>query len=305
MRCSSIVLGLLVAVVAIHGVVRAEPAGDAVALLPLDADKQLELYGQPVASELAHELTTNGIDVVVVGARQAVPERAGLIVDGRITAGKDGAVALSIRIRDRAAGTVLDTLSATAPSLTNIDAAAAELAARVLPAVKTRLANLHKPALVTPPDPNKMVATTPAEPPGVLIAVGAPAGGPAAEPLRVALAAEVDVWARDHHRTVKRIDVNALARTLAPAAVAKSGTDVGISIEAIALAVEMRAIPTARARVRVRIADATQVAFDRVIVTDTIVGDRGMSRDALVARCAREVLLIAQPYVRRAISTWR
>ena len=32
---------------------RAEPGGDAVALLPLDADRSLELYGQPVASDCA------------------------------------------------------------------------------------------------------------------------------------------------------------------------------------------------------------------------------------------------------------
>src|SRR5512143_2429680 len=96
--------------------------GDAVALLPLDADKSLELYGQPVASEIARALVAEHVDVVVVGPKMVVPERVRLIVDGTITGGKGGdAIHLSVRIRERATAATLAKLTADAPALTSID----------------------------------------------------------------------------------------------------------------------------------------------------------------------------------------
>src|SRR5678816_2950019 len=72
---------------------------DTVALLPLDGEKRLAIYGQPIASELGRALEADGISVVVVGAKMGVPENARLIVDGTIKGGK-GTVTLAIRIRD-------------------------------------------------------------------------------------------------------------------------------------------------------------------------------------------------------------
>src|SRR5665647_1440851 len=116
-------------------------ADDAVALLPLDADQKLEIYGQPVASELARVLIAGKIDVVVVGQKMAVPERARLIVDGTIRSGKGSTVVLTVRVRTAVDGTVLlPTMEATAPSLANIDKAAADLSARVLTSVRKHLA---------------------------------------------------------------------------------------------------------------------------------------------------------------------
>src|SRR5262245_21708357 len=70
-------------------VIGAVPArAETIALLPLDADKRLEVYGQPVAAEIGRALKEAGIDVVVVGAKMDVPARAELIVDGTIKAAK-------------------------------------------------------------------------------------------------------------------------------------------------------------------------------------------------------------------------
>jgi hypothetical protein len=67
---------------------------------------------------------------------------------------------------------------------------------------------------------------------------------------------------------------------------------------------EARGIPVATARVRVRIADAERVVFERVVVTDTVVGERGMAPAALAARVAAEVLAILRPHARRAVAAW-
>jgi hypothetical protein len=60
----------------------------------------------------------------------------------------------------------------------------------------------------------------------------------------------------------------------------------------------------ASARVRLRIIDPQAVVFDRVIVTDTVVGEKGLDADKLTERVAREVLEIADPHLKRRISTW-
>src|SRR5579863_5943901 len=90
----------VVAVAAAIAVATPARADGQVALLPLDADQQLELYGQPVASEIARALAAGGVDVVVVGPKSSVPEHVSLIVDGKVSAAKGDAVALSIRVRD-------------------------------------------------------------------------------------------------------------------------------------------------------------------------------------------------------------
>src|SRR3954453_13253 len=105
MRLVILALGLAV-VLAIAAPASAQPSNDAVALLPLDADAKLELYSQSIASEVARALAAGQIDVVVVGPKMAVPEKARLIVDGTIT-GKADNITLTLRIRDAHAGTVL------------------------------------------------------------------------------------------------------------------------------------------------------------------------------------------------------
>jgi hypothetical protein len=78
-----------------------------------------------------------------------------------------------------------------------------------------------------------------------------------------------------------------------------------VLLEIVGFTVDAAEVPQARARVHVRIADATAVIFDRVVVTDTVVGERNMTREALAARTAREVLAIVSPAIHRKVSGWR
>jgi len=274
----------------------AAPArGDSVALLPLDGEKRLEIYGQPIAAELARALTAAGVDVVVVGANTAVPAQAKLIVDGTIKAKKQ-TVTLELRIRDAKDGSTLQTLPASSGVLTSIDKVAADVAAHVVPAVKTELEALAKkatpdvkPPEITPP-PEK-----PAEPalPQLLVAVPMSAHpSQAAALLGSTFASQLGPWATKHGHQfalTDKIDTAELA----------------IELRVLAFDITPGKVPMAKARVRLRVIDRAHVTFDRVIVTDTIVGDREISEDAFAARVAREVLMIANPNIRRAVASWK
>src|SRR5581483_1142126 len=103
-----LVILLVLAVCA--GVARGAPASDPVALLPLDAERNLEIYGQPVANQLARALTQGAIEVVVVGAKMAVPTQARLIVDGTLAADRAGAIKVTVRVRNALDGKLVDRL---------------------------------------------------------------------------------------------------------------------------------------------------------------------------------------------------
>lgn len=280
------------------------PKGDAVALLPLDTDARLDLYGQPVASEIARALTAGGIDVVVVGAKMAVPERAMLVIDGTIKH-KGAAVVLAIRVRVRENGKVLEParpLESTAPSLSEIDKAAEDLAARVLPIVRDGLAALRTAGNHGTVTEVRQVPVAPRLQPMLVAIAGA---GVNTELLRLALGVEVDPWLRASRREPRPIDAAKLSRKVASKTVAESGIDRAIVFEVLGYEVKSGAVPLARARVRVRIAGAGSIPFDRVIVTDTIVGERQMTPQALGSRVATEVLAILRPHIKRAVPTWR
>jgi hypothetical protein len=261
-------------------------ADDSVALLPFDTEKKLELYGQPVASEIAKALTGEHINVVVVGAKMAVPESARLIVDGTISAGKGDSVHLTARIRDRATGTTVAKLAADAPAVTSIDAAEASLAKDVLQNVRDQLAKKTTPPPIgEPKGPDQPVkAPTPPAMKAIVVTV---APGPLQE-----LGPAATDWAMQHHRAV--------------AAAGENDFEATITLEPLAYDVTEGAIPTARARVRVRISDRAKTKkFDRVVVTDTVVGDKNIDKSKLAARVAREVLAIVEPHMRHAVEAWR
>lgn len=270
-------------------------AGDAVALLPLDADARLELYSQSVASEVARSLAASGIDVVVVGPKMAVPERARMIVDGTIT-GKDDAVTLTLRLRDARAGTVLGTVPATATSVTQ---ATDDLSKKIVPAVKTQLAALDAQPPQPPPTSLEPSPPRPAPVKAALLPILGEVEGQG--PLRDALRHELAPWAR------RQVDVmpDVLVDMVVPSLPATRGRRLAIAIEVLGFTIGGGAVPLARARVRVRVVDTSRVVFDRVIRTDTVVGDRGQSSDALAARTAREVLAILDPHLRRKLVGWR
>jgi len=299
-------VAIVVAVVAAVGLgvtprAAAEPSGDAVALLPLDADRSLEIYGQPVASEIARALVAGNVAVVVVGPRMAVPERARLIIDGTIALGKASAVTIALRVRDTLDGHVLDTLSATAPGLAKIDGAAAELSSRVLPLVRDRLAALRRPddhehGKVHVGEPPRPAAPDRVDRP-LRFTIGDVRGPDSA--LHGALAAELGPWAHAHHRAAQPADAGKPDARRAPAA-----DDLAVAFWILAYTPEAGAVPMARARVRVQVSDARAVVFDRVVVTDTVLGEKGLAPGPLAARVAREILAILRPHLARSVPSW-
>jgi hypothetical protein len=284
---------------------------DTVALLPLDADKRLEIYGQPVAAEVGRALKASGVDIVIVSAKMAVPDGAQLIVDGSIRAGKGDAITLTMRIRDPRDGTTLETLPASAATLTTIDTAAAQLSAKIVPAVKSHLLALAKPAVVakSATEPRPPVAPplpiAPKRPGMLAAAISVQTGHPILELLAAATTRELSGWARMHAHEATVVDASRLARPTAPGSITEARVPLGISLEILGFSVEPGDVPLARARVRLRIADATQVLFERVIRTDTIVGDKNISETELAARTAREVLSIANAQLRRQVAGWK
>jgi hypothetical protein len=281
--------------------------GDAVALLPLDTDRSLEIYGQPIANALARALGNAKVPVVVVGSKMAVPEHVRLIIDGTVGLGKASAITISIRIRSTLDGKILETLSVSAPGLAQIDSAATELATRVLPTIQDKLAALQRQA--QPPDDHEhgRVIQTPRPPQTdrtVLIATADVTRISVGAPLLGALDAAAPEWLRAHHRQLQKLDPSKLDPKLAPKAVTAGAADLAIGFWILDYKPEAGALPMARARVRVRIADTSAVVFDRVVVTDTVLGEQGLAPPELAARVAREVLAILRPHLRRHVPSW-
>jgi hypothetical protein len=285
------------AMLAIAAVAHAEPLG-AVALLPLDAEPKLEIYGQPVASEVARALVAGKLDVVVVGPKMAVPDRARVIVDGTIAATGAG-VTLVARIRDRKTGKVLDSVKADSASLESIDRAASDLSSKVLPSVHEQLTKLAAEdakaaaaADASPQHPAPATAQPASTSPIVRVALAA-----STSPLHDALAAALDPWTQHGHHALQLGAADAKA-------VAAAHAEIGIALDVVAYTVEDLDVaggktPSARARVRMRVANGTKLVFDRVIATDTVLGDRAHLPELV----AREVLWIAEPRLRK-VSAW-
>jgi hypothetical protein len=261
---------------------------DSVALLPLDGDKKLEIYGQPVAAELGRAMKAAGIDVVVVGAKMAVPEGVQLIVDGTITS-KGKTVTLTLRIRDPRDGSTLESLPPSTSPLVAIDKAAADLSAKLVPAVQGELQKLQQPAKIEEHKPD--VVVTPPAPaaqlPELKVSVSMLKPNAALQLLSSAFPHELDAWATHHGR---HVDMTGSSQ---------------IQFELLTFAITPGKIPLAKARVRMRVYDAGKVKFDRIIRTDTIVGDRDITEQAFAERAAREVLLIANPNLKRTLPDWK
>ncbi len=299
---------LALAVLTLSAPLRAEaPKGDAVALLPLDADARLAIYGQPIASEIARALVAGGVDVVVVGPKMAMPDRTRLIVDGTIGATKADLVTISLRVRNPVDGTTIATTQSQVQGLPNIDKATADLSAKILPIVREKLEAL-KTGAVVPVDPKlPKVVVVPAEASmrPLLVGVGTSGSSAAQGALEHALVAQISPWAARQHREPKAIEPKLLHADGAVKTIKAGGTDLGISFEISSFTISNDTIPLARARVHVVVADAVGVLFDRVVVTDSIVGDKAITTDAMAARAAREVLDILRPHLRRLVTAWR
>lgn len=300
---------LLILLVLVGGVARAD---DRVALLPLDAEKGLEIYGQPVASEVARVLRGAKIEVDVIGAKMGVPDSAKLIVDGTITVGKPNKndIVLLLRIRNPVDGVTLATVSSTAAGIANIDKAAAEVSARLMTVLQERLAALGTPAKLdggnTGNGGNVHQVQQPPEPELRPMLAVVSMRALESDPLRAALTNQLEAQLRRVYRSPQLVDPAKMARDLATQTVKDSKLDLGmlVDIESYALEIE-DSVPIARAHVRIRVSDAVGIVFDRTIVTDSIVGEKLMALPLLAERVAREVFDIARPHLRRKVAAWR
>jgi hypothetical protein len=296
-------------ILAMAAAVRAEPAvpeapADGVLVLPLEAERSLELYGQPVASELARALVAG--DVAAVSHPRTPQDRSRLVVDGTVAPARAGAVTISLRVRQPPSGAVVETLTATASSLETIDAAVAELSARLLRVVRDRLASglpaarsLQEGSRAQPSSGGGSAPASPSSSSGLLVAVADGRRGSRTGAMPGALEAAIADWARAQHHQVQKLDPAKLEPKLVAKTVEASGARLALGFWLLDYAAEGGAVPMARARVRVRLSDARGVAFDRVVATDTVVGDRGLPAEQLAARVAREVLAILRPHLRR------
>jgi hypothetical protein len=251
-----------------------------IAMLPLDGEKRLEIYGQPVAAEIARALKAAGLDVVVVGARMDVPDAAQLIVDGTIKSTKNKQIELSIRLRDPRDGTILETVPAPTTKLDDLDKAAAALSARVVPTVKAQLEKLSTPAIADKPitEPKPPVVPQPHAPAQPRITTDVKSlSFPDVTRLRSGLDRVMVDWQHEQ----------------------RYAANVRFNVESYKA--EPGRVPMARARVRVQIEVGGATKFDRVVRTDTVVGDPKSTPEQLADRTARAVLVIVEPHLRRAV----
>lgn len=126
------------------------------------------------------------------------------------------------------------------------------------------------------------------------------------DPLRAALTIQLEAQLRKVYRTPQLVDPAKMTRELATDTVKASKLDLGMLLEITSYTLEIEDnIPIARAHVRFRVTDAVGIVFDRVVVTDSVVGEKNMSLAQLAERVAREVLDIARPHLKRKVTAWR
>jgi hypothetical protein len=278
------------------------PRGQLIALLPLAADAKLSIYGQPVASEVARQLELQGFAVVVVTSTAPVPSKARLVIDGRIVRGDGDTVKIEARVRDPAVGKVVSELSATAPSLTRIDQAAAELAKGLGPILEQGMKAQEE-------EKRESGRGT-----GTGKGTGSEGGGGAT---RVDPPKE-DKRPRAQVTMFSAVQLRQDDPMLEPLLKAggyrlaglvghrgQDGTeraDLLIHIELLSMDYRDRGVTTARARARVEVVDATGTVFSRTVRTDTLVGGRGDRRDAVARAAIDQIVDIAMPRVREQLA---
>jgi hypothetical protein len=298
-------IAALALVASVGGVAHAER--DAIALLPLDTEPRLEIYSQPVATEIARTLKdVPDIEVLVVGAKAMVPTHARLVVIGKMTSKPGDQVQVTLFVRNPQNSKEPESVSTTS-SLEKIDRAAAELAGQLVPILHKQLAALPRTTpphdVRRPPDPVRPTALQP-----ILVGVASlPSNVQEAEPLRAALSAIVPPWLAAHRRASRPVEAAQLAVKSAGQTVRTSGVDRGIALEVIGYAArvdEKTKAVFAKAKVRLRVADGGGVLFDRVIVTDTIVAKPNVAPERLLELTAQEVLAIARPHMKRVVPAW-
>ena len=126
------------------------------------------------------------------------------------------------------------------------------------------------------------------------------------DPLRAALTIQLEAQLRKVYRSPQLVSPAKMSHALATQTVKDSKLDLGMLLEITSYTLELEDnVPIARAHVRFRVTDAVGIVFDRVIVTDSIVGEKLMPLPVLAERVAREVFDIARPHLRRKVTAWR
>lgn len=290
-------LVVLVALAAGPAAALADPPAT-IAVIPLQADRRLAIYGQPVASELATALRAARFDVVVVAEVTDVPTRAWLVVDGRLVR-TGNAVAIELRIRDPERAIDVARLASRPAAVAELDRATGTLAAELTATMERERAAREAAAAprAAPPPPPPDAPDQPPPPPA---------------PVDRRPVARVAVVGRPlHDRSGAALDVAALGT---PAAVAlahrlghrvATGSDAAaltITVELLALAAGFEGdVPIGRARARVKVEHGGAPIFDRVVRTDTVVGSRGDRVDTLVRLVAAQVTDVVAPRIRERL----
>ena len=300
-------LSTIVAIALLLAAGRAEaddevPRGQLIALLPLAADAKLSIYGQPVASEVARRLEVQGFAVVVVTSTAPVPSKARLVIDGRIVRGDGDTVKIEARVRDPAIGTVVSELSASAPSLTRIDEAAAELARGLVPILEAGMkAQEEEKKQESGRGTGRGRGTE--EGGGGAIKVEAPKEDtrPRAQ---ITMFSAVQLRRDDPMlEPLLRAGGYRLAGLVGHRGQDDSAqADLVVHIQLLSMDYRDQGVTTARARARVEVVDATGTVFARTIRTDTLVGGRGDRRDAVARAAIDQIVDIAMPRVRERLA---
>ncbi|MBL8626734.1 MAG: hypothetical protein JNK64_35930 [Myxococcales bacterium] len=276
-----------------------------IAVIPLQADRRLALYGAPVASELATALERAGFEVVLVSDVAVVPSRAWLVVDGRlVAAGK--AVTIELRIRDPERAVDVTRLAARASTLASIDAATRDLAADLTAALAAA-----RP--VAPPPPDPLPHDPPPHDPGAPhdpIAPRDPVAPPPPPPDPRPHAQLVVRGKALHDGAGAPLDVAALTRPalarladrLGYVVVDDPAAPLVITAELTRLVAGFEGdVPVGRGRARVIVSRGGEVVFDRLVRTDTVVGSRGDRVDTVVRLVAAQAADVVLPRVRERL----
>jgi len=284
--------------------------GKVIALLPLAADKKLQIYGQPVASEVARALEQDGFSITVVSSTAPVPSKARLVIDGRIVRGDGDTVLIEARVRDPAIGKIVAEVSATAPTLTRIDEAAAALAQQLAAVLRDGIAAQDEAARPKPRVDPEPVEGDPTPAPAVkvdgrpiaLVAVRSAVSRGQDDPeliplLRVGAGRLAGLIG---HQASEVSEPPTAADT--PATLITGKAKLLVVIDLLAISYGEGGVITARARARVRVADASGVVFERTVRTATLVGGRGDRRDAVARAAIDQLVDIAMPRVREKLA---
>jgi len=294
----------------------ARASGDgAIAVLPLTSSEgRLQIYGVPVARVLATQLASaTGATVQPVSSAGALPKRIAWVIDGRIVARGEGAIALEARLRDPGRGSATGQVATRAGRLTEIDQLARELAGALVPLLArgeaeraARQAEARRMA--------KVAREAPAPPSSG--AAAAASGGAAA---RASAERPVMVITRDREPIVTDALAD-LARRLGfrpvigemtgiapPAKVVselrRHGARLALLLEVRGVDYAWRGVLTARGRVRiVLVSEAGTPLWGDWLETDTLVGSRGDRHAALLGFVARQVTDMALPPLKRALA---